>query len=146
MPFRTTLSSISRGFSRSGSVKPPSRRPSAVKICTRGRRSGASATTKLPSAGIDVERGRIEHAAGLRADVDDLLRGVAGDRVDGVGAAVEHEVLAVVGLLESDGSRNAPAMCAGSPPVERSTSTRARQRCGRSAESAQQDRRTTSSA
>ena len=51
---------------------------------------------------VDVEGRRIEHAAGLGADVDDLLRRVAGDRVDRVRAAVEHEVLAVVGLLESE--------------------------------------------
>ena len=42
------------------------------------------------------------HPAGLGADVDDLLRRVAGDRVDRVRAAVEDEVLAAVGLLESE--------------------------------------------
>jgi len=94
-------------FERQPRHVPPRQREAAEPAARRGkgldplpaeRRVGDDEAAVLR---IDVERGRVEHAPRFRADLHDPRRGVVGDGVDGVAAAIEDVVDAAVGLLEA---------------------------------------------
>ena len=96
------LSIVTRGRSRWRSVKPPMRRPAGVKIWMRSRLSGASATTNVPfGATANAVGSMIRPASAPICTTFHGRRPLGVDAVHRVAPAIEHEVLARGGLLES---------------------------------------------
>ena len=70
-PLSDSAPSVTRAVARPGSWKPPARRPSLVKICTRSRPFGRVGDHE-GAVGLGVEGGRFDDAAVFAADGDEL--------------------------------------------------------------------------